>query len=167
MGIWSHRKQTDFISRKGLYVKVLWNFKETPKKSNWFWKEKSVTVIKRQTEIATRCKSMLCFWKTILKKLSKSINYQKVRDHCYYNGKDRSTGHTQWTHLPQFVIYSTSKFHVESSPKLHRFWKTNLPRNYDIDSMRKFRRGFGFQNRQHIDEFSPWIFLCRFDVKLT
>ena len=27
--------------------------------------------------------------RTILKKLSKSINYQKVRDHCYYTGKYR------------------------------------------------------------------------------
>ena len=31
--------------------------------------------------------------KTILKKLSKSINYQKVRDHCNYTGKNRSAAH--------------------------------------------------------------------------
>ena len=27
------------------------------------------------------------YGKGILKKLSKSINYQKVRDHCHYTGK--------------------------------------------------------------------------------
>ena len=32
--------------------------------------------------------------KRILKKLSKSINYQKVRDHCHYTGKYRDAGHS-------------------------------------------------------------------------
>ena len=40
----------------------------------------------------------------------------------------------QWTHPRQFAIDSTSKFHVDSSSKLHRFWKTNPRRNYDIVS---------------------------------
>ena len=40
---------------------------------------------------------------------------------------------TQWTHLRRFAIDSTSKFHVESSWKLHRFWKANPRGNYDID----------------------------------
>ena len=30
---------------------------------------------------------------SILKKLSKSIKYQKVRDHCHYTGKYRGTAH--------------------------------------------------------------------------
>ena len=30
-----------------------------------------------------------------------------------------------------------------------------------------FRRGFAFPNRRNTDEFSTWIFLCRFDVKST
>ena len=29
---------------------------------------------------------MLYLWKKNVKKLSKSINYQKVRDHCQYTG---------------------------------------------------------------------------------
>ena len=73
----------------------------------------------------------------------------------------------QWTHLRRFTIDSMSKFHVESSWKLHRFWKTNPRGNYDIDSTWIFWRGFNFQNRRIIDEFSTWIFLCRFDVKST
>ena len=32
--------------------------------------------------------------RTILKKFSKSINYQKVRDHCYYTGKYRGAAHS-------------------------------------------------------------------------
>ena len=32
--------------------------------------------------------------KKILKKLSKSINYWKVRDHCHYTGKYRGTSHS-------------------------------------------------------------------------
>ena len=46
-------------------------------------------------------------------------------------------------------------------------WKANPRGNYDIDSTWIFRRGFDFQNRRNIDEFSRWIFLCRFDVKST
>ena len=74
---------------------------------------------------------------------------------------------TQWTHLCWFAIDSTSKFHVESSRKLHLFWKANPCGNYDIDSTWIFPRGFDFQNRRNIDEFSTWSFLCRFDVKST
>ena len=60
---------------------------------------------------------------------------------------------TQWTHLCWFAIDSTSKFHVESSRKLHRFWKANPRGSYDIDSTWIFRRGFDFQNRWvlHVD----------------
>ena len=46
-------------------------------------------------------------------------------------------------------------------------FESQIPReNYDIDSTWKFRRGFDFQNRRNIDEFSTWIFLCRFEVEL-
>ena len=41
---------------------------------------------------------------------------------------------TQWTHLRRFTIVPTSKLHVESLWKLHRFWKANPCGNYDIDS---------------------------------
>ena len=32
--------------------------------------------------------------KRILKKISKSMNYQKVRDHCHYTGKYRGAAHS-------------------------------------------------------------------------
>ena len=73
---------------------------------------------------------------------------------------------TQWTQIRRFAIFSTSKFHVESSSRFHQFWNANPHGNYDIDLTWKFRRGFDFQNRRNIDEFSRWIFLCRFDFAL-
>ena len=36
---------------------------------------------------------MLYLWKTILKKLTKSVNYWKVRDHCDYTGKYSGAWH--------------------------------------------------------------------------
>ena len=73
----------------------------------------------------------------------------------------------QWTHPRRFAIDLTSQFHVESSSKLHRFWRANPRGNYDIDSTWKFRRGFDFQNRRNIGEFSTWIFWRCFDVEWT
>ena len=73
----------------------------------------------------------------------------------------------QYTHLRRFAFDSTSKFHVESSPRFHRFWKENPGGNYNIDSTWKFRRGFDFKNRRNIAEISTWIFLCRFEVEST
>ena len=35
------------------------------------------------------------------------------------------------------------------------------------ESTWKFRRGFDFENRHNIDEFSTWIFPCCFDVEST
>ena len=57
-------------------------------------KEKNVAVNKRRTKITSRCKSMLYLRKRILKKLSKNMNYRKVRDHCYYAGKYRGVAHS-------------------------------------------------------------------------
>ena len=34
--------------------------------------------------------------KRILKKLSKSVNYRKLRDHCLYTGKYRGAAHSIW-----------------------------------------------------------------------
>ena len=41
---------------------------------------------------------------------------------------------SQCTHFRWFAIDSTTKFHVESLWKFHRFWKANPRGNYDIDS---------------------------------
>ena len=66
--IWSYRRQTYLILRKRLYEKSFINLYEDTQKYNWFWKEKNVTVNKRRSKITSRSKSMLYFWKNILKK---------------------------------------------------------------------------------------------------
>ena len=37
---------------------------------------------------------MLYLWKKNLEKISKSISYWKVRNHCYYTGKCRGAAHS-------------------------------------------------------------------------
>ena len=37
---------------------------------------------------------MLHLWKKILEKFANGKNYQKVRDHCQFTGKDRGTAHS-------------------------------------------------------------------------
>ena len=81
--VWSHKRQTYFISWKRLYGKVLWIFKRTLKRNNWFWKENNVAVNKQGVKIIWKCKSMLLLRKTYHKKPFKYISYRKVRDHCY------------------------------------------------------------------------------------
>ena len=90
LGISLHRKQTYFVSPKRLTRKLCESLREHAKNIIDFGKKKkNVTVNKRRIKITSRCKSMLYLWKKNVKKLSKSINYQKVRDHCQYTGKYR------------------------------------------------------------------------------
>ena len=63
---------------------------------------------------------------------------------------------------------------VDSPSIRHRnsTWKVrgnyiDFERRIHVEIMTSIRRGFDFQNRRNIDEFSTWIFLCRFDVKST
>ena len=58
-----------------------------------FEKEKNIAVNKRRIKTTSRCKCYFCE-KRILKKLSKSINYWKVRDCCHYTGKYRGAAHS-------------------------------------------------------------------------
>ena len=95
------------------------------------------------------------WWEQISNRLKNNFVYQ------------RHVSSSRWTHLRQFAIDSTSKFHVESTWRFYRFWKANPRGNYDIDWTWKFQPGFDFQNRRNFDEFSTWIFLCRFDVEST
>ena len=57
-------------------------------------KRKNVTVNKGRTKITSKCKSMLYLQERIIKKLSKSINYRKVSNHCHYTGKYRGAAHS-------------------------------------------------------------------------
>ena len=47
-------------------------------------------------ELKSHQNAKVCYvcGKRILKKLSKSINYQKVRDHCHYIGRCRGAAHS-------------------------------------------------------------------------
>ena len=68
--------------------------------------------------------------KRIIKKLSKSINYRKVIDHCHYTGKYRSTAHS----------ICNSKFNVPNEIPLvfhngsdygYHFIINELPNNFE------------------------------------
>ena len=59
-----------------------------------FEKKNNVTVNERRIKITSRCKICYICGKRILKKLSKSINYRKFRDHWNYIGKYRATAHS-------------------------------------------------------------------------
>ena len=93
-GIWSHRKQKYFISRKSLYETVLWILKRTRENYNWFWKEKMWQLTKE--ELKSRQDANVCYicGIRIFKDFSKSINYEKVRDHCYVNSKYSGAEHS-------------------------------------------------------------------------
>ena len=62
--------------------------------------------------------------KRILKKLSKMINYQKVKDHCQYRGKFRSTTHSIFSlrfNVPnEFPVVFQNSFQLQLS--FHHKW---------------------------------------------
>ena len=66
------------------------------------------------------------------------------------------------THLLRFVVDSIS----------NSTWKVcgnyiAFERRIHVEIITSIRRGFDFQDRRNIDEFSTWIFQCRFEVKST
>ena len=71
----------------------MWIFKRAHEKYNWFWKEKSILLTKEKLKSHQDAKACYICGKRILKKFSKSTNYQK-RDHCHCTGKYRSTTHS-------------------------------------------------------------------------
>ena len=71
--------------------KVLRIFKRKGKKYNWFWKEKNITVTNEELKPHQDARNCYFCGRSIFKKLSKSINYRKVRYHCHYTGKYRGT----------------------------------------------------------------------------
>ena len=58
-----------------------------------FEKKKVLSLTKRKLKSHQHAKVCSICGKRILKKFSKSINYWKVRDHCYYTGKYRGSAH--------------------------------------------------------------------------
>ena len=76
---------------------------------------------------------------------------------------------TRWSYIQitNYLLKVLKHFLTNNWSRFHWFRKTNPRGNYDIDSTWKFPRGSDFQSQQNIDEFSTWIFLCRFDVRST
>ena len=65
-----------------------------------------------------------------------------------------------------YIVDSPSIRHRNSTWKVRQNY-IDFERQIHVEIMTSIRRGFDFQNRRNIDEFSTWIFLCRFDVKST
>ena len=59
-----------------------------------FEKEKMLLLTKEKLKPHQDAKVYYICGKRILKMFSKNINYQKVRDHCYYTGKYRDIAHS-------------------------------------------------------------------------
>ena len=78
------QKQTYFISRKGLYEKIYVSLRKHAKNIIDFEKKNKTRIESHQNPIVY----YIC-GKKILKKLSESINYRRVRDHCHFTGKYR------------------------------------------------------------------------------
>ena len=58
-----------------------------------FQKKKMLPLTKEELQSHQDAKVRYIWGKRILRKLSRSINYRKVRDHCHYTGKYRGTAH--------------------------------------------------------------------------
>ena len=71
----------------------------TSLRENWkniidFKKNKLLPLSKEESKSHQDAKVCYICGKKIFKKLSKSIDYRKVKDHCHYTGKYRSTTHS-------------------------------------------------------------------------
>ena len=70
------------------------SLREHAKNITDFEKKKMLSLTKEALKSHQGAKVCYTCGKSILKKLSKSINYRKVRDHCHYAGKYRGTAHS-------------------------------------------------------------------------
>ena len=62
-------------------------------KYNFFWKKKMLSLTKEELKWHQDAKVCYICDKWIFRKLFKSINYQDVRDHCHYLGKNGRTAY--------------------------------------------------------------------------
>ena len=88
---------------------------------------------------------------------------KKLLDACVFNwwqktGKSIPNGH--------IFVDSPSIWRRNSTWKVRGNY-IDFERRIHVEIMTSIRRGFDFQNRRNIDEFSTWILLYRFDVKST
>ena len=77
-----------------MYEKVLWTFKKTSEKYNWFWKEKSTTLTTGELKSHQDGRNCYIWGRRILTKISESINYQKFWHYCHCTGKYRGAVHS-------------------------------------------------------------------------
>ena len=77
-----------------MFEKDLYFFKRARKNVIDFGKTKMPPLTKEELKPHQDAKVCYICRKRILKKLSKSVNYQKVRDHCHYKGKYTDTAHS-------------------------------------------------------------------------
>ena len=69
-------------------------FLRTREKYNRFWKEKLLPLTKEELKSHQDARRCYIWRKRILKKLTKSKDYQKLRYHCHYIGKCSEAAHT-------------------------------------------------------------------------
>ena len=86
-------KHTLYI-RKDCMKKFSSSLREHAKNITDFEKKKMLPLTKE--ELKSHQEARICYicGRRILKKLSKSMNYRKVRDHCHYTGKYRGGSHS-------------------------------------------------------------------------
>ena len=77
-----------------LYEKVLYFFKRTRQKCNWFCKKKMLPLTKEELKSHQDAKVSNVCGKTVSRKPSTSINFQKVIDYCHYACKYRCARHS-------------------------------------------------------------------------
>ena len=77
-----------------MYEKVFTSLREHAKNIIDFEKKKILPSTKEELKSHQDAKVCYICGKRILKKLSKTVNYRKVRNHCHYTGKYRSTAHS-------------------------------------------------------------------------
>ena len=78
----------DFCRQKDCMKKICGSLTEREKNIIDFEKKKMLLLTNNKKRVCYICGKM------ILKKLSKNINYRKVKNHCHYDGKYRGTAHS-------------------------------------------------------------------------
>ena len=74
--------------------KVLYFFKRTCKKYNFFLKQKMLSLTKEELKSHQDAKVRHICRKRFLKKFANNKNYWKVRDQCHCTGKYKGAAHT-------------------------------------------------------------------------
>ena len=77
-----------------MYEKILYFFKRIRKRISDFEKKRMLPLTKGERKSHHDAKVCYVCRKRILKKLPKSINCWKVREHCQYTGKYRGAAHS-------------------------------------------------------------------------